>query len=282
MSAGGARRVAVVHDGDKVLACLQSYVMQTSVPFDLGAYNSLQTGQAASGSGLLTSAPFLRLWLFSFPDAQVFSVLKWACLITHHSLTLCFMSGWISSLKLAGYDGPKLCLELLSYLDGILVPNLLVLMDPTAKIALMSGWISILLAKLLVMPLKTLNMMDLTSNCPKVSQKKFVGSLELCITSGYLARFPPTSGYWSKCNILDSKSRLWWCEVQYTKVVTLLNHVRRLRKSDVKRKQALRSLGNEGRLEIEKLLDKVQLLEPSLPKQNNVGSQSATFEPTLS
>ena len=67
-----------------------------------------------------------------------------------------------------------------------------------------------------------------------VQNKVFVASLDGVLSSGALSRFAPNNSYWSGSNVMDPRSRTHWCERQYLKVVTLLNHCRRINQNETK------------------------------------------------
>ena len=68
---GGARRVPVAQETERIHSVLQDYCLTEPVPFDLGGYNVLRSSQAASGLGLVCASGFLSKWTSAFPSGQI-------------------------------------------------------------------------------------------------------------------------------------------------------------------------------------------------------------------
>ena len=113
----------------------------------------------------------------------------------------------------------------------------------------------------------------LLKHCPhaRVPARSFVSILDSMVQHGALSRFHLSHVIWESFQIMNSLQRRYWCEKQYTKLMVLLNHVRRIKSSPVKRAQALSSLPLESRNAITEMLKLVKEEEPEPPSDQGLG-----------
>ena len=95
--------------------------------------------------------------------------------------------------------------------------------------------------------------------CCDISARQFSLALDKLLLQGALSRFGPSHPYWSAFNILDAKSRGWWIDRQYAKVMCVLGHLRRLKTNPVKKQQALKGLDPVQTKCLQDLLAKIVL-----------------------
>ena len=108
-----------------------------------------------------------------------------------------------------------------------------------------------------------------------VAAKTFSSSLDGLMVAGSFVKFPPGHSFWQGTNVLDARSRALWIDKAYLKVVTLLNHVRRVCGNEIKKKQAYRSLTPEHQMMLEEVMLKVQL-PPKRPSADSIERQPSS------
>ena len=92
-----------------------------------------------------------------------------------------------------------------------------------------------------------------------VAAKQLVGVLSHLVANGCMSRFPPGHAVWSGCNIVEHKQREWWAAKVAAKLTVIFNHMRRLKGSSEKKRQAFLGVPQEGKEELECLLAMVKV-----------------------
>ena len=96
--------------------------------------------------------------------------------------------------------------------------------------------------------------------------------------SNALARFPLGANVWQGIGSFSDKQVHHWADILSSRILVLLNHVRRVRYNETKRRQCLANLTQNEQDQLQAIFDMVPDAAAPPPPSSNAGSSTANFD----